>query len=369
MSLPAPQTPRTPGSPWPVDATAATWPGSPPPTDPAADGHARRKLYRVLNRLGAGAQGGVRLAVGPAGLCAIKTLEAPAGDARAAETVRRMKAVWNIVPEHPHIVRLLDCFRTRSKVYFVNEFCAGGDLAKYLSQHGSRIDEDGAREISRSLLSALEWLHSRSIVHRDVKPANVLLRDASRPAETLCLADFGSCFVENPERDVEEGQGTPFYLAPELVRGIPYGPGVDLWSFGCIFYELLFGTRPFSLTGSFEDLYGGILRAEYRVPDDSAASTSALEFLASLLTAEPAARLSASDALRCPWMLARTASLCAPRPRDDGGGYEVLLNEMGELVLADLDAADDSGLLPTWTAVDGTAKPGKASAGGSLPTN
>ncbi|KAI9002200.1 kinase-like domain-containing protein [Hyaloraphidium curvatum] len=366
------------------DAGAVPLP-SPPPSSPAAPsavaaGHARRKQYRVLHGvLGAGSQGAVRLAVGPAGLCAIKTVGVAPGNADAAEAVRRMKAVWGIVPEHPGIVRLLDSFRTRSKFYFVNEFCEGGDLAKYLERHAGEIEEGESREIVRSLLVAVDWLHSHCIVHRDLKPANVLLRDASRPAGTLCLADFGSCFVEDPARTADGPggsdspmntissmrslsdslragsstrmdamrtiAGTPSYLAPEQIRGIPYGPGVDLWSLGCITYVLFFGVHPFSHAGSFQDLYGRIVRAEYPVPQESPAPDAALEFLASLLTADPAARPSAADALRDPWMLApRTAP--PPRPRDDGGGYEVLLNDLGELVLADLEVADDSGMLP-----------------------
>ncbi|KAI9002205.1 kinase-like domain-containing protein [Hyaloraphidium curvatum] len=329
----------------PAGAPSRSPPAAPPsPVSAPAEGRARRKLYRTLQHsIGSGSQGAVRLAMGPPGVCAIKSVETPAGDADADEVVRRMRAVFAIRPEHPGVVRLLDFFRTRSKAYFVHEYCAGGDLAAYLARSAGPVGEEEARDITFAILSALCWLHAHGIVHRDLKPANVLLRDAARPADTLCLADFGSAFSPflpsfSPDLCLA---GTPFYLPPEIIRGLPYGPGVDMWSLGCIVYELLFGRHPFQVVGSFRELYQRIGRADYEIPVDRPVSPDAASFIRALLAADPEARMSAEEATAHPWM----AGAAGTRAAEGEEGYAVVLNELGELVLADLDAADDSGYL------------------------
>ncbi|KAI9002201.1 kinase-like domain-containing protein [Hyaloraphidium curvatum] len=374
-------------------SAAPVRPPTTPPRSPSsrssfAAGRARRRLYRTLQPVvGSGSQGVVRLAVGPPGVCAIKAVETLPGDADAAEMVRRMRAVFAIRPHHPGVVRLLDFFRTSGKAYFVHEYCAGGDLALYLERHAGAIGEEEARNIAFAILSALRWLHAHGVVHRDVKPANVLLRDSSRPAETLCLADFGSSFVDGAGED-EDGSGrntpgepdspvtlfsaatspndrpnppllignqtrrgssssitamqtlagTPFYLPPEIIRGLPYGPGVDMWSLGCIVYELLFGRHPFQVVGSFQELYSRIGRADYELPPDRPISPQAACFIRSLLIVDPESRMSAEDAASHPWM----AGASPPNGGLPEEGYAVTLNELGELVLADVDASHDS---------------------------
>jgi fused-like protein len=133
--------------------------------------------------------------------------------------------------EHPNIVRVLGDFETPSELGVVTEF-AQGELFEVLEDDGS-LPEAEVVSIARQLVSALSYLHSRHVIHRDMKPQNILIGDE----RLVKLCDFGFArHMSSATLVLTSIKGTPLYMAPELVQELPYTHMVDLWSLGVILY-------------------------------------------------------------------------------------------------------------------------------------
>nr|KAF6503344.1 unc-51 like kinase 3 [Molossus molossus] len=135
--------------------------------------------------------------------------------------------------QHPHIVQLKDFQWDSDNIYLIMEFCAGGDLSRFI--HTRRIlPEKVARVFMQQLASALKFLHERNISHLDLKPQNILLSSLEKPH--LKLADFGFSQHMSPWDEKHVLRGSPLYMAPEMVCQRQYDARVDLWSVGVILY-------------------------------------------------------------------------------------------------------------------------------------
>ncbi|XP_041098225.1 serine/threonine-protein kinase 36 isoform X2 [Polyodon spathula] len=185
---------------------------------------------------------------------------------------------------HPNIVLLLDSFETEQEVVVVTEY-AEGELFQILEDDGS-LPESQVREIACQLVSALYYLHSHRILHRDMKPQNILLGKGG----VVKLCDFGFARAMSVSTMVLTSiKGTPLYMAPELVEEKPYDHTADLWSLGCILYELHTGTPPF-YTNSIFQLVKLIVRDPVKWPENM--SPPCTSFLKGLLMKDPQKRLS-----------------------------------------------------------------------------
>nr|QBJ27802.1 serine/threonine-protein kinase [Locusta migratoria] len=144
---------------------------------------------------------------------------------------------------HPNIIRMLDSFETEDEIVVVTEY-ADKELSEILSKEGY-LPEDRARKIACDLVSALYYLHSHRVLHRDLKPQNILIEGNG----TAKLCDFGFARSMSAGTHVLTSiKGTPLYMAPELIEENPYDHNADLWSLGCIVYELVAGAPPFCTT-------------------------------------------------------------------------------------------------------------------------
>lgn len=196
--------------------------------------------------------------------------------------------------EHENIIKLLDSFETPKEVCVVTEY-AEGELFQVLEDDGS-LPEEQVRKIACQLVKALYYLHSHRILHRDMKPQNILLGKGG----VVKLCDFGFARAMSINTLVLTSiKGTPLYMSPELVQEKPYDHNSDLWSVGCILYELFVGTPPF-YTNSIFQLVNLICRDTVKWPENM--SPDFQSFLQGLLTKEPKKRLSWPYLLRHPFV-------------------------------------------------------------------
>ncbi|XP_028839511.1 serine/threonine-protein kinase 36 isoform X2 [Denticeps clupeoides] len=215
---------------------------------------------------------------------------------RTEKELRSLKSEIDIMRrlQHPNIVLLLDSFETQREVVAVTEY-AEGELFQILQDDGS-LPERQVREIACQLVSALYYLHSHRILHRDMKPQNVLLGKGG----VVKLCDFGFARAMSVSTLVLTSiKGTPLYMSPELVEEKPYDHTADLWSLGCILYELHTGVPPF-YTNSMIQLIQLIVRDPIKWPDTM--SPDCTSFLKGLLTKDPQKRLSWPDLLQHPFV-------------------------------------------------------------------
>ncbi|GLY72272.1 serine/threonine-protein kinase [Actinoallomurus iriomotensis] len=261
--------------------------------------------YRLLDVIGRGGMGVVWRAW-DADLdrtVAIKELRLPDGvdeGERAtfyARLEREARAAARL--KHPGIVTVHDRLTVGGRPWIVMEYVEGGSLQDLLREH-QRLDVGAVAALGTKMLTALRAAHAAGVVHRDVKPANVLLE-----GERVVLTDFGIAALEGDSTLTRSGAilGTPAFMAPEQVRGQDATPETDLWSLGATLYAAVEGRVPFGGANT-----GGIFVAiatEDPHPFVHAGPLTAV--LAGLLDKDPARRLNADDAHRLLTELGRDA--------------------------------------------------------------
>jgi serine/threonine-protein kinase len=200
--------------------------------------------YRLRERIGAGGMGEVWKATDDVlgRTVAVKLvlpnlLDSPGFVRRFVAEARAMASV-----RHPGVVAIHDFHGDESGAYLVMEYVDGEPLSQLLARVG-RLDPATAMDLVRQTAQALQAVHDRGIVHRDVKPANILVR----PDGAVALTDFGIALADDNPNLTLSGAiiGTPSYLAPEQVLGHPASPLTDVYALGIVAYECLAGRRPF----------------------------------------------------------------------------------------------------------------------------
>ncbi len=171
-----------------------------------------------------------------------------AGTDATQRLIHEARAMMRV--HHPNIVRLRDLECDRGTVFLVMDWCRGVSLKNYL--HDYRMDVANAVSVLLPSIRGAAAAHGRRVVHRDVKPENIIVseRQGKRDQETV-LIDFGASLIED---EIEEGSallheicGTPFYMAPEQIRGNePVDGRCDQYGFACVLYEMIEGKKAFS---------------------------------------------------------------------------------------------------------------------------
>mmetsp|Transcript_28364 Transcript_28364/g.62333 ORF Transcript_28364/g.62333 Transcript_28364/m.62333 type:complete len:723 (-) Transcript_28364:91-2259(-) len=235
-------------------------------------------------------------------------------------------------------VRLVDFFIEPTRFFLVMDYMAGGPVFdRVLDRHF--YTEDDARQLAIKLLKAVAFMHRHDVVHRDLKPQNILL--VSDECDTsVKIADFGFATVCPMLPDEKTGKmtrkvlkqkcGTPSYVAPEVISGKGYCQAADMWSLGVIFFFVLGGYPPFvdynSRQGMFQKIMAGDF--DFHETDWNGVSSQAKEFIRGLLTVDPGNRLTASQALYHPWILgAKPSRASSPKPSGVTPKAAVLANK------------------------------------------
>ena len=200
--------------------------------------------YEIIGELGRGAMGVVYKAKDPTigRTVALKTMRLDVHGLDAAEMVRRFQNEARAagVLSHPNIVTIYDAGQHDGIFYIAMEFIQGTTLHELIAEKHILTTEE-VIQYSRQICRGLDYAHSHGIVHRDVKPANIMITGNG----TVKIMDFGIAKAGGSMTSTGQVLGTPNYMAPEQVKGRPLDGRSDLFSFGVILYEMLTGEKPF----------------------------------------------------------------------------------------------------------------------------
>ncbi|XP_051901273.1 serine/threonine-protein kinase D3-like isoform X6 [Pristis pectinata] len=202
--------------------------------------------------------------------------------------------------QHPGVVNLDAVFEDTDRVFVVMEKLHGDMLEMILSSQNSRLPERLTKFLTTQILEALRYLHSKNIVHCDLKPENVLLA-SDDPYPQVKLCDFGFARIIGEKSFRRSVVGTAAYLAPEVLQSRAYNRSLDMWSVGVIIYVCLSGTFPFN---EDEDINDQIQNASFMYPARpwQEISPTAIELINSLLQVKIRKRYSVDKALSHPWL-------------------------------------------------------------------
>ncbi|GAA5798227.1 hypothetical protein HPULCUR_003627 [Helicostylum pulchrum] len=194
--------------------------------------------------------------------------------------------------DHPNVIGFYDSFESSA---------TGGELFDRLFERG-KFSEKDAVQVIKSVLKGLEYLHSHDIVHRDMKPENLLFKTPESNAD-LVICDFGIAKTNSKTSALETVCGSPGYVAPEVLTQKGYGSAIDMWAIGVITYTLLCGYQPFQAEDQVE-LVDEITNARYDFHERywRNISIEAKDFIRALLTLDDKKRLTATQAMKHTWM-------------------------------------------------------------------
>ncbi|XP_046419997.1 calcium/calmodulin-dependent protein kinase type II alpha chain isoform X18 [Neodiprion virginianus] len=207
--------------------------------------------------------------------------------------------------QHPNIVRLHDSIQEENFHYLVFDLVTGGELFEDIVAREFYSEADASHCIQQ-ILESVHHCHHNGVVHRDLKPENLLLASKAKGA-AVKLADFGLAIEVQGEQQAWFGfAGTPGYLSPEVLKKEPYGKPVDIWACGVILYILLVGYPPFWDEDQHR-LYAQIKAGayDYPSPEWDTVTTEAKNLINQMLTVNPTKRITASEALKHPWICQR----------------------------------------------------------------
>ena len=256
-----------------------------------------RDHFALLEVIGKGSYAKVLLVeqIQTGELFAMKVLKKENVEKRNA--VQHVKNERHILSEidHPFVIKFRGCFQDPTRLYFLLEYCPGGDLYSLLFKV-RRFNEFQTRFYAAQIVLALEHLHNQDIVYRDLKPENVLIDEKGY----IRITDFG--LSRTGVKDASGARsicGTPEYLAPEIVLRLEYGKAVDWWTLGSIIYEMLVGAPPFYVE-SRPELFERIKFDNPKFPSNL--SQNARNLIECLLKKDPAKRLGTTSKVRDhPW--------------------------------------------------------------------
>ncbi|KAH9406782.1 Serine/threonine-protein kinase PAK 5 [Tyrophagus putrescentiae] len=215
---------------------------------------------------------------------------------------------------HPNIVEMYNSFLVEDELWVVMEFLQGGALTDIVTH--ARMDEEQIATVCKQCLKALAYLHSQGVIHRDIKSDSILLASDGR----VKLSDFGFCAqVSNELPKRKSLVGTPYWMAPEVISRLPYGPEVDIWSLGIMVIEMVDGEPPFFNEPPLQAMRRIRDMPPPKLKNAAKVSPNLLAFLEKMLVRDPGKRATAAELLQHPFLrLAGPPRLLVPLMRTAG---------------------------------------------------
>ena len=249
--------------------------------------------------------------------------------------ISKLQEEVNVLRElrgHTNVIRLYDVFCVDNELFIITELGRGGDLFHLLTTHPKHgVTEAYAAKTVAEMLSAVAFLHSRSICHRDLKLENWVLESGKDVWSPLKLIDFGLSTHFQPGQRLSRVVGSSYYVAPEVLKK-SYTEACDLWSLGVIVYMLLSGAPPFYGKND-EAIKASIVQGEYTFPHElfRDVSDEAMAFVSTLLSYNTEYRYTAEQALTHPWLAANLEPEALQKCKDGAQGVGILsVSEMDE---------------------------------------
>ncbi|XP_072913698.1 calcium/calmodulin-dependent protein kinase type II subunit beta isoform X20 [Hemitrygon akajei] len=263
--------------------------------------------YQIHEELGKGAFSTVRrcIKLSTGQEYAAKMINTKKLPARDHQKLEREARICRLL-KHSNIVRLHDSISEEGYHYLVFDLVTGGELFEDIVAREYYSEADASHCIQQ-ILEAVLHCHQMGVVHRDLKPENLLLASKCKGA-AVKLADFGLAIEVQGEQQAWFGfAGTPGYLSPEVLRKEAYGKPVDIWACGVILYILLVGYPPFWDEDQHK-LYQQIKAGAYDFPSPEwdTVTPEAKNLINQMLTINPAKRITATEALKHPWVCQRS---------------------------------------------------------------
>ncbi|KAI3992279.1 hypothetical protein MKX01_030000 [Papaver californicum] len=191
---------------------------------------------------------------------------------------------------HPNIIRLHEIIEVQGRIHLILEYCRGGDLSMHIQRKG-KVTEATAKHFMQQLAAGLQILRQNNVIHRDLKPQNLLLTTNDDQA-VLKIADFGFARSLQPRGLAETLCGSPLYMAPEIMQFQKYDAKADLWSVGVILYQLVIGKTPFTGNNQIQLLQNIMKSKELHLPPDiKELSSDCIDLCRKLLRRDPVERL------------------------------------------------------------------------------
>ncbi|NWV13486.1 NEK5 kinase, partial [Ptilonorhynchus violaceus] len=256
--------------------------------------------YEIIKKIGEGSFGKIFLAKGKMDNepCVIKEINLTKMPVKEKEASQK-EVILLAKMKHANIVTFYASLQEKNRLYIVMEYCDGGDLMKRINmQHGVLFDEDQILSWFVQISLGLKHIHDKKILHRDVKAQNIFLSNSGKVAK---LGDFGIARQLNSTTEFAHTcVGTPYYLSPEICENRPYNNKTDIWSLGCVLYELCALKHPFQ-GNSLHELVLKICRGRFQ-PVSPHYSYDLRILLSQLFKISPRDRPSVNSILRKPFL-------------------------------------------------------------------
>ncbi|EDQ91249.1 uncharacterized protein MONBRDRAFT_15013, partial [Monosiga brevicollis MX1] len=197
--------------------------------------------------------------------------------------------------DHPNVIGYYDSSDTNGVLRIEMEYADGGNLAQWIGQQKDLVPQPRVLHMFKQIVAALDYVHSQNVIHRDIKADNVFLTRHGVPK----LGDFGiSKSIASTMAKAHTVVGTPYYISPELAQGKPYDNKTDIWSLGCVAYELLTLHRTFE-GSNLPALVRKIMKGQF-TPINGPYDPELKALVTSMLRHDPARRPSCRDMLEHP---------------------------------------------------------------------